>query len=51
MVEVRLEANQGTEGGAEGEWCGWPTVMREGGGKLGHAGREDMYWSSMWARL
>ena len=50
IVDVRLEANHGAAGGAEDVglvWC----VVREGGGKLGHAGREDMYWSSRWAKL
>ena len=33
-----------------GLWDVWvaaiPLLVREGGGKLGHARREDMYWSS-----
>ena len=52
MVEVRLEANHGTDGRAtDGVGLILPAVVRDGGGKLGHAVREDIYWSSRWAML
>ena len=52
MVEVRLEANHGTDGReTDGVGLILPAVVRDGGGKLGHAGREDIYWSSRWAML
>jgi hypothetical protein len=51
MEDVRLEENHGAVVGVAGG-VGWvrPTG-REGGGRLGHAGRDDMCWSSRWAIL